>query len=74
MMNRFRDVFRVVFSGPALRRCAPTALVVGSFLSIINQGGVITGGQATYLTWIRVALNYLIPFVVANVGYYGPER
>lgn len=61
----------IALSCGALRRCAPTALIVGSLLSIINQGGVIARGDTSYLTWMRVALNYLIPFVVANVGYYG---
>ncbi|HVL32249.1 MAG TPA: nitrate/nitrite transporter NrtS, partial [Actinomycetota bacterium] len=58
-----------VFSGRALRRCVPTAVIVGSILSAINQGGVIADGQATFLTWIRVGSNFLIPFVVANAGY-----
>lgn len=64
-----RDVLAVVFSRPALRRCIPTALVVGSLLSAINQGTVIKRGDTTAATWIRVAFNYLIPFIVSNVGF-----
>lgn len=71
MVRRLADVLEVVFSRPALRRCIPTAIVVGSLLSAINQGTVISQGDATPVTWIRVAFNYLIPFSVANVGFCG---
>ena len=51
-----------------LRRTVPIALVVGLVLTLINQGGVIAGGDATALTWVRCALNFVVPFVVANAG------
>jgi hypothetical protein len=59
----------IVFSRPALRRCLPTALLVGTILSVINQASVIGNGEATLATWIRVAFNYLTPFVVSNIGF-----
>lgn len=52
----------------------PTALVVGTVLSAVNQGGVVVGGAATTGTWIRVAVNYLVPFLVASVGYLSARR
>lgn len=69
MAKRLGDIFKIVFSRQALRRCVPTALVVGSALVAINQGAVISRGGATYATWVRVAFNYLIPFAVSNVGF-----
>ena len=42
--------------------------MVGFVLTLINQGGVIAGGDATPLTWVRCALNFVVPFVVANAG------
>ena len=29
---------------------------------------VIAGGDATWKTWVRCALNFVVPFVVSNVG------
>jgi hypothetical protein len=42
---------------------------VGTILSAANQGSVITAGHANWATWVRVAVNYLTPFVVASLGY-----
>jgi len=30
---------------------------------------VILAGDATGFTWTRIAVNYLIPFLVASIGY-----
>jgi hypothetical protein len=60
---------RIVRSRAALSRCLPTALIVGTILSLINQGSVIQAGDATVATWIRVFFNYLIPFTVSNIGF-----
>lgn len=51
-----------------LRKTAAIALVVGLFLNAVNQMGVITGGEATTGTWVRVVLNFCVPFVVSNCG------
>lgn len=42
--------------------------MVGLLLTTINQGSVIVGGDATTLTWVRCGANFLIPFVVSNLG------
>lgn len=52
-----------------MRRCLPTAVVVGTILSAINQGAVILGGDAATSTWIRVLLNYITPYIVASIGF-----
>lgn len=51
-----------------LRRTLRIALAVGVVLSLINQGNVVFGGDATALTWVKVALNFCVPFVVSNLG------
>jgi hypothetical protein len=56
------------------RTASRVALVVGTLLTVINQGGVIAGGDATAVTWVRVGCNYLIPYLVASVGYLAPLR
>jgi hypothetical protein len=50
------------------------AAVVGTFLSVVNQGTVIAGGDVTWATWVRVGVNYLVPFVVASVGFLSACR
>ncbi|MBD8057163.1 nitrate/nitrite transporter NrtS [Rhodococcus ruber] len=60
--------------GRTVRTAAPTAAVVGTVLSLVNQGTVITDGHADGGTWVRVAVNYLVPFCVASVGYLGARR
>ncbi len=51
-----------------LRRTTRIAFVVGLLLTAVNQGAVILGGDASTLTWVRSAANFLIPFVVSNLG------
>jgi hypothetical protein len=57
-----------------LRRTVRIALLVGTILSAINQGGVILGGHATLVLWLRVVANYLIPFGVSNAGVLSATR
>lgn len=54
-----------------LRRTTRIAFVVGLLLTAVNQGAVIIGGDASTLTWVRSAANFLIPFVVSNLGLLG---
>ncbi len=51
-----------------LRRTTRIAFVVGLLLTAVNQGAVILGGDASTLTWVRSVANFLIPFVVSNLG------
>lgn len=57
-----------------LRRTVRIALLVGTLLSIVNQGGVILGGDATTVTWLRVLANYVVPFCVSNAGVLSATR
>lgn len=63
------EALLLVCAGRTLRTAVPIAAVVGTVLSAVNQGTVITAGQATAATWIRVAVNYLVPFTVASLGW-----
>ena len=48
--------------------------MVGTVLSAVNQGTVITDGNATPATWVRVAVNYVVPFLVSSVGFLSACR
>jgi len=50
------------------------AAVVGCVLSAINEGARIAAGQAGWLTWVQVGLNFVVPFLVASYGYLTAAR
>lgn len=57
-----------------LRRTLRISLVVGVILTVINQSGVIAAGNATTATWVRCALNFVVPFLVSNAGLLSGRR
>ncbi len=57
-----------------LRRTSTVALVVGSWLTLFNQGEVLVSGHVSLVLLLKVLLNYLTPFVVANFGLLSAER
>lgn len=62
------DVFRVIFLPTHLRRTLTITLAVGSWLTLMNQGDVILQSGWSKPLILKLALNYLTPFVVANLG------
>jgi hypothetical protein len=57
-----------------LRRTLTIALVVGCILSVINQGDVIAQGHATGATALKILLNFVVPFIVSNLGVLAGDR
>lgn len=57
-----------------LRRTLRIMLVVGIVLTAVNQLDVILGGEATTVTWIKCGMNFVVPFVVANLGLLSGRR
>jgi thiamine transporter ThiT len=68
------EAVRLIALGYTFRTGFRVALVVGTLLSIVNQGSVLVAGDATASTAARIAINYLIPFVVSSIGYLAPFR
>ena len=60
---------RLFARGVTVRTAGRVALVVGTILSAVNQGSTIVDGTATWVTWVRVVVNYCVPFIVASIGY-----
>lgn len=56
------------------RAAGPTAAVVGTVLAAVNRGSVVSDGQAAVVTWVRIVVNYLVPYCVANIGYLAVRR
>jgi hypothetical protein len=69
-----REALRICMRREHLRSTAKIALVVGTILTLINQADVIIGGDASAITWVKVGLNYCVPFVVSNLGLLAGKR
>jgi hypothetical protein len=63
-----REALRYCLERRHLRRTVRIALVIGVVLTAINQLDVIARGDATATTWIKCGLNFIVPFVVSNLG------
>jgi hypothetical protein len=59
-----RTLFQAACSGKIVKNSLRIALMVGSILNLVNQGSAILAG--TGISWIHVALNYVVPYCVAS--------
>jgi hypothetical protein len=60
--------------GAASTRTLRIALVVGVVLTSVNQLDVILRGDATITTWVKCAMNFVVPFIVSNLGLLSGRR
>ena len=66
MSGRWRVACRYAVSDGVPRRSLIVALVVGTVLNLINQGGaLITGGR---VDWVKFLLNFAVPYCVSTYG------
>ena len=72
--HTWRGALRLVFSFKLLCRTMVIAVIVGTILSLINQAHIIAGGEADTATWVRVGANFVVPFIVSNVGALSATR
>ncbi len=72
--DRRRDALILILRGVTFHTASRVALVVGTLLTVVNQGEVLLHGEQTAVTWVRVAFNYAIPYFVASIGYLAPLR
>jgi hypothetical protein len=49
-------------------------LVVGTWLTLFNQGDILMAAEITFGLVGKIFLNYLTPFVVANWGLLSREE
>ncbi len=61
---RSYGLLRTACQRPTVLAALRVALVVGTVLNLINQGGRVVDGQP--LSWFHVALNYLVPYCVSS--------
>lgn len=63
-----RQAAALVCRGRTLPSVWRIALVVGTLLTAVNQGTVLTAGHPGAATWARLAANYVIPYTVSSLG------
>ena len=68
------EALRIILRREHLRRTIRIALVVGVILTSINQADVIIRGDATAITWVKAAGNFVVPFIVSNLGLLAGKR
>ncbi len=73
MMRRPRELLKTLLYPKHLRRTGILSLIVGTWLTGFNQGDVILNGDPGVELWTKIVLNYLTPFVVANLGLLSGE-
>jgi hypothetical protein len=67
--SRWPEAIRLFAHGVTLRPCVPVAVVVGIVLSAANEGPLLAAGDLAWQDWIRVAVNFMVPFLVASHGF-----
>ncbi len=72
--STWRELGQVVSAPAHVRRTATIALVVGTVFVAMNQLEIILSGQATSIVWLKVALTYLTPLCVSNLGILSATR
>ena len=59
---------------PVLRRAVYISLVVGTILTIINQGDVLLAGAITPLVVAKILLTYAVPYSVSTFSALSANR
>ena len=74
MLDTLKTWMRIVFAPVHLKRTALIAFVVGSWLNLFNHGDELLRGAWSAQLAVKLALNYLTPFIVSNVGLLAHQR
>ena len=67
----YRDAAQLFLRGATLPTAVRISVVVGTWLSLMNQGALIVDGHPP---WVKLVLNYLTPFAVASLSYLAARR
>ena len=57
-------LFRAASKPRIVTAALKVALLVGTILNVLNQGGSVLDGAP--ISWLQVAANYLVPFCVSS--------
>ncbi len=66
--SRPREAIWQLVTGATVRTCAPIALLVGAVLSLVNQGDMLATGMVSGRLAMKLAANFVIPYVTSSTG------
>ena len=72
--TRVRELVAIALRPVHLRRTALVALVVGTWLTAFNHGDELLRDGIDLRLAAKIALDYLTPFVVSNIGLLARQR
>lgn len=72
--SRPAEAMVLFLRGRTARTAGPTAAIVGTLLSGVNQGQILLAGQEDAGTWVRITINDVVPYTVASVGFLSARR
>jgi hypothetical protein len=61
-----RSFFTFAFQRSTVVRSLKLSIIVGSSLNIINQGDMILGGVWENINYFKLALTYVVPYLVST--------
>ena len=67
----YREAAGMFVRGVTVPTATRIALVVGTWLSLMNQSGAIFHGDPP---WLKIGINYATPFFVASLGFLAARR
>lgn len=74
MLATLKTFARVVATPVHLKRTLLIAFAVGTWLNVFNHGDELLRGAMSAPLAVKLALNYLTPFVVSNFGLLAHQR
>jgi hypothetical protein len=74
LRTRIAVAVEICCARPTLRRTTRIAAVVGLVLTGINEGDGLVRGHVSGATGIKMALNFVVPFIVSNLGVLAGTR
>ena len=69
-----RALLSVCWKPENLRRTVLIALVVGMIFTLVNQLPELLRGDGNWVTGVKLAINFGVPFVVSNLGVLTAAR
>ena len=73
-LGTWREAAAIVLARRNLKRTLTIASIVGSVFFTMNQLGVILAGDAGAVVWLKVAMTYVTPLIVSNLGVLSATR
>lgn len=74
MIATLRNWARIVLAPVHLKRTVLIASVIGSWLNLFNHGDALLHGAMNASLAVKLALDYVTPFVVSNIGLLARQR